>query len=277
MYSTPASLTRALDGLEVLGVLCVEAVEHRRRALHHLLRPCVVRVEGSQWVRVDSRADVVRQRGLVLPEVRSGARRGTPCRVSNEPRLPSRRLDAGHGELGQEIGQKDDRLGVGQRRVGADHLGVDLVELAIAARLRALVAEERSPAPELHGLRKRVHAVLDVCAADRGCRLRAKRQAAPALVLEREHLLLDDVRGLPDSPCEQLSLLEHRRLDPPVPCALERGRCGDVDARPRRRVGGQDIERPARGFELGGHGEARLSRGQAAPGPALGLVALSLR
>ena len=98
-----------------------------------------------------------------------------------------------------------------------------------------------------------MHAVLDVGAADRGRGLGAKGQAAPALVLEGEHLLLDDVRGLPDSPREQLRLLEDRRLDPPVARALESGGGGAIDTRPRCGVGGQDIERPAGGFEARSH------------------------
>jgi hypothetical protein len=58
-----------------------------------------------------------------------------------------------------------------------------------------------------------VHPVLDVRAADRGRRLRAERQRAPGLVLEGEHLLLDDVRRLTHAAREQLGVLEGRRLE----------------------------------------------------------------
>ena len=84
--------------------------------------------------------------------------------------------EAGHPEAAQQLVEQDDQLGVDQRRVGADRLGADLVELAEAARLRALVAEVRAQVPELHRLRQLVHAVLEVGAADRRRALGAQRQ-----------------------------------------------------------------------------------------------------
>jgi hypothetical protein len=132
------------------------------------------------------------------------------------------------------------------------------MELAEAARLRALVAEERPPGPELHGLRKLVHAVLDVRAADRRGGLGAQGELAPALVGEREHLLLDDVRRRPDPAREQLEVLERRGLDPRVPGAGERAGSDRVHAGPRRRLGGQDVERAARGLKASAHARARL-------------------
>ena len=90
--------------------------------------------------------------------------------------------------------------------------------------LRRLVPEERAPVPEPHRLRALVHAVLDVRAADRSGALRPQRQRPPAHVLEREHLLLHDVRGLPHAAREQLGVLEHGRLEVAVAGALERRR-----------------------------------------------------
>ena len=127
--------------------------------------------------------------------------------------------------------EQDDQLGVDERRVGADRLGADLVELAVAPRLRALVAEERARVPELHRLRELVHAVLEVGAADRRRPLRAQGEAAPALVLEAEHLLLDDVGGLADAAGEELGVLEGRRLDPPVAGAPPASRARSVSIR----------------------------------------------
>ena len=125
-----------------------------------------------------------------------------------EPQLHPR-----HAELGEQLGQQADQLGVGERRVGADRLGAELVELAVAPGLRALVAEERAAVGELHRLRQRLHPVLDVGAADRRRALGAQGEAAPALVLEGEHLLADDVGRVADAALEQLGVLEAGRRD----------------------------------------------------------------
>ena len=142
-------------------------------------------------------------------------------------------LHPGHAELAEQVGEQHDRLGVGQRRVGPDRLGAELVELAVAARLRALVAEERAEVGELHRLRQLVHPVLEVGAADRRRPLRPQGQAAPALVLEGEHLLADDVGGAADAALEQLGVLEGRRRDRLVAGAGEDRRGGALDPRPR--------------------------------------------
>ena len=60
-----------------------------------------------------------------------------------------------------------DHLGVGERFGGSDQLGADLVELAVAAFLRALVAEHRAGVEDF--LRQRLRqAVGDEGAADAG-------------------------------------------------------------------------------------------------------------
>jgi hypothetical protein len=123
------------------------------------------------------------------------------------------------------------------------------VELAEAARLRALVAEERPRGPQLHRLRALVHAVLDVRTAEGSGRLGSQRQAAIALIAEREHLLLDDVGRLPHPACEQRGVLERGSVDPPVPGGLEHLARGSLDPLPDRLALGQDVEGAARGLE----------------------------
>ena len=76
--------------------------------------------------------------------------------------------------------------------------------------LRALVAEEGPGVEELHRLRELLHAVLEVGAADRRRPLRPQGDAAPALVLEGEHLLADDVGRAADAALEELGVLEGR-------------------------------------------------------------------
>ncbi len=78
--------------------------------------------------------------------------------------------------------------------VGADQLDVDLVELAVAALLRPLVAEHRAGVENLlrQGLRQ---AVGDQRAADAGGAFRPQRDGITAAILERVHLLRHDIGG----------------------------------------------------------------------------------
>ena len=172
--------------------------------------------------------------------------------------------------------EQQNQLGVYERRVGADRLRVDLGELAVASRLRALVAEEGPRGPELHRLRQLVHAVLEVGAANRGCGLRAQGEPAPALVLEAEHLLLDDVGRLADPAGEELGLLEGGRLDPAVACRLKHLPRGVLDPLPDRLILGEDVEGAAGSLEpLGHRGDLSRRLGYRASSVRKGLVACS--
>jgi hypothetical protein len=75
--------------------------------------------------------------------------------------------------------------------------------------------------------------VLGVGAAHAGRALGPKGERAASLVLEGEHLLLDDVRGLADSARENLGVLEDRRLEVAVARAPEQVACGGVQLQPR--------------------------------------------
>jgi len=156
------------------------------------------------------------------------------------------RPQAGRYRQFWQVGEQQDRLGVERRVVGAERLEPHLGELAVAARLRRLVAEERSPVPELHRLGRLVHAVLDVCAADRGGALGPERERAAALIVEREHLLLDHVGRVADPALEQLGGLEDGCLHRPVSGAAEYllGEVEQAQARPP--VVGQHVEGAAR-------------------------------
>ena len=148
---------------------------------------------------------------------------------------------------------EQDQLGVDQRRVRSDHLGVDLRELPIAAGLWALVAEEGALGPELHRLRELLHAVLEIGAADRGGRLGPQRQGAATLVLEGEHLLLDDVGGLADAAGEEIGVLEDRGLDQAIAGRLQGPPSRGGDPASDRELVRQDVERAPGGLELLAH------------------------
>ena len=166
----------------------------------------MVGVEGPQRVGVDAPAHVLGQ--LVL----AGAQVPAQLLSVGAPRLGVAQAGepqpAAHAVAVQQVRQQQDQLRVQRGIVGAQRLGPDLGELAIAARLGRLVTEERAPVAQLHRLGQLVHAVLDVGPARAGRALRAQGQRAPALVLEGEHLLLDDVGGLAHPAGEHLGVLE---------------------------------------------------------------------
>jgi hypothetical protein len=145
-------------------------------------------------------------------------------------------------------------------RANADRLGADLPELAEAAGLRLLLAEERAEVPELDRLRLLVHAVLEVGADDRRGALGAQRHGAPARVVEGVHLLLDDVGRLADAAREELGVLEDRRLDPPVARGREDPARGLLDRAARGIVLRQHVVRAARRLGPVAHRLARSVR-----------------
>jgi hypothetical protein len=149
----------------------------------------------------------------------------------------------------QQIGQQHDQLGVGLGTGRTDRLGADLPELAVSALLRRLGAEVGAQVPELHRLRQLVHPVLHVGTGDRRGPFRAQRQRPAAAVVERVHLLADDVGRAADAAGEQLGRLERRRLDPPVTRAAEDPLGVRFEHGAPLRVGGQHVERSPRGLD----------------------------
>src|SRR5438046_9665375 len=90
-------------------------------------------------------------------------------------------LRIGNARLAEEpVGELDD-LGVDRGTRVADRLDVELPELAVAARLRTVVAEHGSGQGQLDWLRQRLHPVLDIGPHDARRRLRTEcpRLAVP--------------------------------------------------------------------------------------------------
>ena len=236
----------------MLGVVGVEAVDQLGRARHDPPGALVVGVERAQRVLVDARPDLIRELALVLAQVGGQlVEVGRARLAAAEARQPQPRRPR-PGAL-DDLAQQQDQLGVEARVVGADRLGVELRELPEAPGLRRLVAEERAPRPDLHGLGELVHAVLDVGAADAGRRLGPQRQRPPGLVLEGEHLLLDDVGGLPHPAREQLGVLEDRRVERLVPGPAEHLRDDALQRQPAAGVAGLDVERAPGGLKAPAH------------------------
>ena len=116
-------------------------------------------------------------------------------------------VDLAQAERCEEAPAEGDHLDVDHRVVAAEHLEVDLVELAVAATLGALVAQQRPGAPHLPWRRR---TVLDERPAHRRGELRPQGDVTATVVGEPVHLLLHEVGGVAD-PGEHAVVLEQRR------------------------------------------------------------------
>ncbi len=134
-----------------------------------------------------------------------------------------------------------DHLGVDRRVVRPDRLDGQLPVLPETATLRRRIPVHGRDRVELDRLWLAMEAVLDVCAADRRRRLGTQRQRAAAPVLERVHLLLDDVRARSRGALEERRVLEDRRDDGPVAVDVAERLGLRDDAAPERLLGGQDV------------------------------------
>ena len=118
-----------------------------------------------------------------------------------------------NAQLLQQLIRHRQQLHIGLRLARADHLGVDLVELAVAALLRALVAEQRAVGGDLER-RILLPAIGEVGARDARGELRAQGERIPAAVLEGIHLLRHHIGRLAQRTREHLGLFEHRHFHP---------------------------------------------------------------
>jgi hypothetical protein len=157
--------------------------------------------------------------------------------VQLEPDIPA--LD--QTEVLPEGTAHQDLLGVDVRPGMAEGLDVDLVELAVASLLRPLMAKQRHLAPQAQRpVVERV--VLDHRPHDSGGGLRPERQpVAVHRVLERVHLLLDDVGHLAEATHEERRRLDDRRAHVAVGIALHQGADARLEPFPARRFGRQDV------------------------------------
>ena len=116
-----------------------------------------------------------------------------------------------------------DNLGVQSRVVHADSLHTHLLQLAVAAGLGALVAEEGAVVDQLDGELAAVQVVLNDGTHDarRALRPQGHRTAAP--VGESVHFLRHDVGGFADTTGEQRGFFEDRQLHVLVACGVRGG------------------------------------------------------
>ena len=110
----------------------------------------------------------------------------------------------------ENIGGDRYHLDIGTRFGRPQDLEVDLMELALAALLRPLVAEHRTGGEDLQRQLLGEFAVRHEGAADAGSVFRPERQRFIAAIGEGIHLLGDDIGGLADAAREQLGEFEDR-------------------------------------------------------------------
>jgi hypothetical protein len=183
-------------------------------------------------------------------------RRGLACsrrRASSSNRVDGQRDAVGEAEFAPQAGQQHDLLDIDVRAGETQRLHVELVKLAITPLLRALVAEHRTAGP--HPLRPLVaEVVFDRRADDARGRFRTQRQPfAVELVLERVHLLLDDVGVLADATHEQRGGLDDRNADVAVAVLREHAPRGVLEMLPQRGFGGEHIVHALDGLQGVGH------------------------
>ncbi len=153
--------------------------------------------------------------------------------------------------------EHDDLLGVDIGTVEPQRFGVELVELSVTALLWTFVPEHGPRGP--YALRAFVsQIVLDRGTDDAGGRFRTQRQAFTIEpILERVHLVLDDVGDLADRAHEQRCRLDQRHLHVAIPVLRhDIAHCG-VELQPQRRRVGQHVVHAAHGLNHAGHNVTR--------------------
>ncbi len=176
-----------------------EPVRHAERSQVLLDRGEVVRAGGAQVVRDPRCAPIeIGHRGILgiqqtehvtFQAVPLESREPVPVRAEvvgqqrevggAAGRVPDRveqHLGARQAGVAVEADPELDDLGIDGRPGIADRLDVELPELAVAPRLRSVVAEHRTDLTELHRLRPGLHPVLDVGADDAGRRFGPERE-----------------------------------------------------------------------------------------------------
>ena len=109
------------------------------------------------------------------------------------------------------VGRHHAHLGIGGDARRADRVGVELHELAEAARARLLVAKHPAGAIAAIGLRQALVILGDVARERRG-QIVAQRQPLLVVVLEREHALVRPVL-VGQELAERVGVFDERRLD----------------------------------------------------------------
>ena len=195
--------------------VCAEKVAERRCAVEHPPTLGLLAVEHPQGVALDPLpalfAEAVGIRAEIADELRPITRSTLGLLVAERVDLDLESLR--EVEPPEELDEHRDHFGIERRVLVAERFHVELMELAIPARLGPLVPEHGPHGVQLDGLRVHEQTVLDVRAQEPGRRLGPQRHGIAAPILERVHLLLNDVGRLADAPGEEFSALKDRQAN----------------------------------------------------------------
>ena len=150
--------------------------------------------------------------------------------------------------------QNDFRIDV--RPLESERLGVDLVELPVASRLRPFAPEHRAHAPHAQPPLAQ-QSVRDHRARDARGRLGPQGDVILALIDEAEHLLLDDIGEVADRALEQLRLLDDGYAEFLVAVAREHFARDALQVLPGRDLRGQHVVNAAQGLDDLAQGKLR--------------------
>ena len=234
---------QAQHRVEVRAAVVAEVIAHQGGVGGHFADFFALVVQDAQGVDLRPRAGFLVQR-QVEEELLQGLPVGRAAVfVAQAGQLQAETVQA-EAAVGT-IRQRDD-LRVQRRIIHADGLDADLLQLAVTAGLRALVAEEGSVVVQLHGQLAAVQVVLDDRAHDARGALRAQGDGAFSAVGEGVHFLGDHVGGFADAAGEQARVLENRQLN-----VLEAGQMGLAHELVAHREEGRGSRRNVVGHALG--------------------------
>ena len=250
----PQKIERGAQLREVLAVACVEELVKSGRVAHGGAIALVFGVEDAERVGPEAPLRFGRQRRELRRQVGDervavpGARLGAAQRVDED-------LDAGDLQLGEESDEHVNHLGVAPGPLVAEDLRAELGELPVAPALGALGPEHRPDVPPARHRLALLDGVLDVRPCRAGRALGAQGQRL-AVVLERVHLLLDDVGHFADGPHEERRRLDVRRAHLAKAVQAHRAGVRALDALPAPDLVGQHVVHPFDGSERS-HGKKR--------------------
>src|SRR5258708_121093 len=235
------------QGLEMSPRLCIQGIEQQRRPGDDALHVRILAVEYSQRIALQPPFAIFVERGLVPAEIAGELFAICRARSRRSQRI-DQELRAGQSETPQQARGQENDFGVDIRSFESECLRIDLMELAVASRLRPFAPEHRTHAPDAQAPLAQ-HSVRNDGADDAGGRLGAQRDVILALVDEAEHLLLDDIGKVADRALEQLRLLDHGNAEFFVTVTREDLSRDALQVLPGRYLRGQHIVYAAQGLD----------------------------
>ena len=191
----------ALEAAQKLERLLPEVVKQTRCVVHHLLHVRILGVQNAQRIGVQAALSLLVE-NIHVPLKVGDQRLAVLDALFEQPKAVQFKPGA-DAELRPESGKHPKHVDIDIRPGKSEGFAPKLIELAIAASLRALVPEHRSEIPQsLRGVVREI--VLNRGAHDSARVFRTQRELlAIHAVLEGIHFLLDNIRHLSDTPAEK--------------------------------------------------------------------------